>query len=435
MACLTTTHGTNQLDFAPRRFAFAGRRGLRVRTVRQFFFAALFSSASLVHAADGGDAGIRFLEDRVLRDADDFIAWNQLAERYHAQLRRTGDDGFIARELHAAEMSLKAMPAAQNPGGLTALAQARLTSHRFVEAHAAALELREILPGKTRPLELLADAATELGDYDEARKVCEELSKLEDSELSASPRLAKLAIIRGELDRAREWFEKGLARCAVIEPPQPEMAAWFQLQLGELAFKRGDWDEAEKRYASAGDGYSVADHVAELTAARGRTEDAIALYEKLAARVPRPEFFQALGDLNMIANRSDRAAMWFLRAEDAYLQSVKEGAVHFFHHLAGFYADSKEDGERAVEWARKDLGLRHSIHAHDSLAWAFYKNKQGTEALAECEKALATGTCDPHLLYHAGMIRMAAGDLAGGKSALQKAAATNPKFNTFHVHR
>ena len=407
--------------------------------MRLFAFAAIFAFIIVARAVDARDAGIRFLEDRVGSDADDFIAWNQLAERYHRQLRRTGDDRFIERELRAAEMSLKAIPAAQNPGGLTALVQARLTAHRFAEARAAAVELRELQPGKMRPLELLADVAIELGDYVEARKVCEELSKLEDAELSAAPRLARLAIIEGKLDRARELFQQGLARAIGLTPPEQEMVAWFHLQLGELAFKSGDWDSAERDYTEAGEGwpegYSVEDHLAELRGAQGRTEEAIALYEKLAARVPRPEFFQALGDLCALASKPEKAAEWQARAEAAYLQSVKDGAVHFYHHLAGFYADSKEDAPRAVEWARKDLALRQSIYAHDALAWALYKKGDGASAAAECAKALATGTRDPHLLYHAGMIRMAIGDIAGGKAAMQQAAAVNPKFNTFHVHR
>ncbi len=407
--------------------------------MRPFFFAAIFGVALIARAVDSGDGGIRFLENRVQRDPDDFTAWNQLAERYHQQLRRTGDDRCIEREQRAAEMSLREMSASQNAVGQAALAQARLTAHRFVEAHAAAAELRELLPGKLRPLELLADAATELGDYDEARKVCAEMAKLEDPQLSTAPRLAKLAIIEGKLDQARELFEQGLARCVVLDPSQPELVSWFHLQLGELAFKRGDWDAAGEHYTSASeawpDGYAVEDHVAELAAARGQTEEAVALYEKLAKRIPRPEFFQALGDLNFLLKQSDRAAMWFSRAEDAYLASVKSGAVHYFHHLAGFYADSKVDAARAVEWAQKDLTLRHSIQAHDAMAWAFYRAEQGSDAAAECAKALATGTRDPHLLYHAAMIRMATGDIAGGKAALQAAAEVNPKFNTFHVHR
>ena len=387
----------------------------------------------------GGDSGITFLENRVRRDPDDFIAWNQLAERYHRELRRTGDDSFIAREMQAAEKSLQAISAAQNPDGLAALAQAHLTAHRFKEARAAALQLREIPQAKIRSLELLADTAMELGDYGEARKACEELAKLEGAELSAAPRLAKLATIEGKLDQAREHWQKGLAYSVDRAATEPETVAWFHLQLGALAFKRGDWDSAEKHYADAGkawpEGYAVEDYVAELRGAQGRTAEAIALYEKLAARVPRPEFFQALGDLQVLAGETEKAAEWHARAEAAYLQSVRKGAVHFYHHLAGFYADSKADATQAVEWARKDLTLRSSIHAHDALAWALYKNGEAAEASTECAKALATGTRDPHLLYHAGMIRMAAGDIAGGKKAMLQAAEANPRFNSFHVHR
>jgi len=406
--------------------------------VRHLLFPAILLLAS-VSVSVGGDSGITFLENRVRRDPDDFIAWNQLAERYHRELRRTGDDSFIAREMQAAEKSLQAIPAAQNPDGLAALAQAHLTAHRFKEARAAALQLREIPQAIIRSLELLADTAMELGDYGEARKACEELAKLEGAELSAAPRLAKLAIIEGKLDQAREHWQKGLAYSVDRAATEPETVAWFHLQLGALAFKRGDWDSAEKHYADAGkawpEGYAVEDYVAELRGAQGRTAEAIALYEKLAARVPRPEFFQALGDLQVLAGETEKAADWHARAEAAYLQSVRKGAVHFYHHLAGFYADSKADATQAVEWARKDLTLRSSIHAHDALAWALYKNGEAAEASTECAKALATGTRDPHLLYHAGMIRMAAGDIAGGKKAMLQAAEANPRFNSFHVHR
>lgn len=422
-----------------RRFAFAGRRVFIFAAVRQVIFSAILALACISAAVGEGDSGILFLDNRVSRDPDDFIAWNQLTERYHRELRRTGDDHFIAREMQAAEKSLQAMPAEQNPDGLAALAQALLTAHRFKEAHAAALQLREMPHAKIRSLELLFDAEIELGDYGKAREACEELAKLEGTELSTAPRLAKIAIIEGKLVQAREYWQKGLALSVNRAATDPETVAWFHLQLGALAFKCGDWDSAEKHYANAGEAwpeaYAIQDYVAELRGAQGRTAEAIALYEKLAARVPRPEFFQALGDLQMLAGEAEKAAEWHVRAEAAYLQSVREGAVHFYHHLAGFYADSKEDATQAVEWARKDLTLRSSIHAHDALAWALYKNGEAAEASAECAKALATGTRDPHLLYHAGMIRMATGDIAGGKKAMQEAAEVNPQFNTFHVHR
>ena len=51
------------------------------------------------------------------------------------------------------------------------------------------------------------------------------------------------------------------------------------------------------------------------------------------------------------------------------------------------------------------------------------------------KKALALGTKDAHLLFHASMIATANGDLDGGKQFLQRAAKVNPHYNAFHVHR
>src|SRR4030095_16781293 len=149
-----------------------------------------------VRAEDGLQAAIRFFEDPVRRAPYDFIAWNQLADRYQRQLRRTGNDRFIRLMREAAEKSLEAVPAAQNPGGLAALSQAQLTAHRFAEARTSAAQLREIQPGKPRPLELLADALIELGDYNEAAKVCDRFEG-DDGLLSAAPRLARLDVRAG----------------------------------------------------------------------------------------------------------------------------------------------------------------------------------------------------------------------------------------------
>ena len=404
--------------------------------MRSLFICSILVFGCIASVAAASDAGIDFLENRVRLDPDDFLAWNQLAERYHRELRRPGDDKFIRLEIEAAAKSLKAMPAEQNPEGLAAHAQALLTAHRFNESHMMAEQLRVIQPGKIRPLELLVDTALELGDYKEAKKLLGELNLLDDTGFSAAARLAKLCIIEGKPDRAREQFEKGLTGSTGTEP---ENLAWFHLQLGELAFKNGEWDFAEKHYSVAGEiwpeGYSVIDHIAELRGAQGKTQEAIALYERLVAKIPRPEFCQALGDLYVLVAQPEKAADWHKKAETAYLKSVNEGAVHFYHHLAGFYSDSKEDAVQAVEWARKDIGLRQSIYAHDALAWALFKKGEVAEAAAECGKALGTGTRDPHLLYHASLIRMGSGDIAGGREAMQQATAVNPKFNTFHVHR
>ena len=50
-------------------------------------------------------------------------------------------------------------------------------------------------------------------------------------------------------------------------------------------------------------------------------------------------------------------------------------------------------------------------------------------ALAPAQQALALGTPDPRLLYHAGMIELAVGRAADGRAHLQAALQLNPAFD------
>src|SRR5206468_3995736 len=145
-----------------------------------------------------------------------------------------------------------------------------------------------------------------------------------------------------------------------------------------------------------------------LRAAQGRYAEALALYQKLPAR---PEVLQAIGDLYQFQNKPAEAKTWHDRADAAYLKSIEQGNAHYYHHLAGFYCDAQENPAEALRWARKDLEVRRSVYAYDSLAWALYKNGEFARAAEEMTRALTLGTKDAHLLFHGGMIYSRAGDL------------------------
>ena len=179
----------------------------------------------------------------------------------------------------------------------------------------------------------------------------------------------------------------------------------------------------------------VDEHVAELLGAERKFDRAIALYEAVLARLPRPELQQALGDLLRSMGREAQATPWHDRALAGYLESAERGEVHYYHHLAGFYADVRLDGAEAVKWARRDVDLRPSFFTQDALAWALYRDGQFADALDTVQTALASGANDTHLLFHAAMIHLAAGRTAEGKRLLDKVARLNPGFESFHVHR
>jgi len=410
------------------------RPAYRVRLIWILFFA-----LALVPRAQCADAALSFLENRVRNDPDDFVAQNQLAGRYLDLLRGTGNDAYLAKARCAAEASVACGVPELNNAGLAALARVQIASHQFASARDSARELRRLGPGKSFSFGILGDALLELGDYDEAAASFEQLAKAEPGSIDSETRLARLALIRGELDRARQHLSNALKSTKDLTPPMPEIVAWCCVQLGQFYFGRGDWANAEKQYHAAldvlPDYYAALDHIAELSAAQEKHADAISLYEKLIARLPRPEFCQALGDLYLFAGKTDQAKPWHDRALAGYLKFTKQEDARYLHHLAGFYCDSVENPGEALKWARKDLQIRHNVFAHDALAWALYSNGQFDDAAAEMEAALAEGTKDAHLLFHASMIFSANGDLVRGKEFLRRAAEINPRYNSFHEHR
>jgi len=215
--------------------------------------------------------------------------------------------------------------------------------------------------------------------------------------------------------------------------------AWVELQRGVLDLAHGRHDDAEAHYARAGRAYSgwwqVDEHRAELLAAQGDFESAAALYETIVAVVPRPELQQALGQLYVLMARPGRARSRFVQARAGYLDSVRRGGVHYFHHLADFYAEAMPDGAKAVDWARRDLALRENFATQAALAWALLRNGQATEAAGWMARALASGVPDAHLYAQASAVFAAAGHAAQAASCLDRARAINPHVGRFHIHR
>jgi Flp pilus assembly protein TadD len=82
-----------------------------------------------------------------------------------------------------------------------------------------------------------------------------------------------------------------------------------------------------------------------------------------------------------------------------------------------------------VRLAQDEMKVRPDIYTHEALAWALYRAGRIAEARAAAETSIALGTKDARLLYHAGAIRIAAGDRAGGEKLVREARALNPRFD------
>jgi tetratricopeptide (TPR) repeat protein len=381
----------------------------------------------------------QFLEDRVRKDPDDIISQNRLAEIYLQLLNENGAYEWLRRAAEAARRSLASVPAQQNATGLFVQARVEYESHHFAAARDRALGLIKIEPGKSRGFALLGDALLEYGDLDEAAAAYEKMREGKAAAVEIEARLGQLELARGGRDAARVHFDNAVAAARELSPTSPEITASCLVQAGELEFDSGKWEEAEKMYQAAlaerpGDAGALV-RLAELRAAQEKYDESISLFEKAISQKPRPEFWQALGDVFAAAGNTETARQWHARARESYLKNAAEGNAHYFHHLAGFFSDVEENGAEAVKWARQDLELRHSARAHDALAWALYRNGKFEAALESAKAALVSGIKDAHILVHAGMIFLAAGDSVRGKQLLAEAARVSPRHNSFHVHR
>jgi len=85
------------------------------------------------------ETAIRFLENRVKRDPDDFTALNKLSSFYLQRQRETGGLQYLELASRAARASLAAMPEKLNVSGLATLAQVEAAYHEFAASRDHAL--------------------------------------------------------------------------------------------------------------------------------------------------------------------------------------------------------------------------------------------------------------------------------------------------------
>jgi tetratricopeptide (TPR) repeat protein len=387
-----------------------------------------------------GLAGYRAELQRIEQDiadlsiADDPLAPpidpDRLTQYIYRLYQRASIVGDLA-QLVAVERAIEsAVRLLTHPGDLYLLkANVAFKLHRLGDVEPALLGI----PTAGRCMEsclLRADLDFQRGRYRDAEAGYTEAIEAERSWSG----LARLAYFRGKMGDLQGADR--LYREAEDELTAKEMRsyAWLEVQRGFLAFSRGAYPDARSNYDRAEGAYPgywlVDEYQAELLGAEGRHAEAIELFQWLVDANQRPDLLQAIAELYEIAEQPDAAGYWQDRALAGYLESVRRGEVHYYHHLTDYYADVAKDGAAAVTWARADLQLRENFATQSALAWALYRNAEFVEARAWIDRALASGVVDAHLLFRAAKI------YAGvcGRDFLERAKKLNPFVERFHLH-
>jgi tetratricopeptide (TPR) repeat protein len=206
--------------------------------------------------------------------------------------------------------------------------------------------------------------------------------------------------------------------------------------VGNLHLASGDIDAAnsaiDRAAAALPDDAMVLAAQARIASARSDDAKAEQLLRRAIELRPLPEYAAALGEL-LEADGRDAEAREQYALVRATQQLLAANGVDTDIELALFEADHG-DPQTAYEQALAAYARRPGVYGADTLAWAAYRGGRIDEAQRYTSEALRLGSADPSLLYHAGMIALAAGDFATAERHLERAlvgeAALPPSYAT-----
>jgi cytochrome c-type biogenesis protein CcmH/NrfG len=132
---------------------------------------------------------IAFYQARTIRDPRSARDFTQLAALYLQRARETADNADLERAETTARHSL-ALRRGRNDEAVGVLASSLMGQHRFAEAHDVALELLRADSTSVAARGMVAEAAMELGRYDEAARLFGMLASYQ-ADLGTAPRLAR----------------------------------------------------------------------------------------------------------------------------------------------------------------------------------------------------------------------------------------------------
>lgn len=346
--------------------------------------------------------------------------WILVGRHWVREARLASDPGFYVNVGACAAVALEL-----EPGFVPALELQGLVltnNHKFEEARKLAEEVLAQEPENVIALGSLSDALLELGRYDEAALAAQRQMSVRPG-MAAHARGSYIRWLKGDTRNA-----KLLIRDALVDRDSrdPEPAAWTFVEAATIYWHEADYSGADAVYAEAlkwVPGYPGAlVGRSRVAIARRQPRQAVEYLETAYRACPLPETAWLLGDAREMSG--DAAG-----AREAYDLVVQQGRRGDKLTLALFYATKNRDIDEALRLIEEERKARGGVYVDDAYAWALYRAGRIAEARAAGDRALRLGTKDARLLYHAGAIRMAAGDEAGGRKLVERALTLNPGFD------
>lgn len=362
---------------------------------------------------DEGDRQIARVQQEARRNQNRGHLLEQLGYRYVSRARSRNDAGDYVLALKTAECLATADP--NDPSALLLRGHALHQLHRFSEAERIARQL-VARRGLAFDFGLLGDALLEQGQVAPAADAYQKMMDLKPF-YQSYVRAAHLRWLRGDVNGAVALMHMAVAAAS---PRDPDSIAWAYTRLATYELQRG-------HLRSAGQALDAAlQHRSEYAPAlltRGRLllvgerrDEALDTLRRAAALNPLSEYQWALADALRLGGRHGEA--------DAVEERLtRDGGRTDPRTLALFLATRRSEPQRALGLARAEMKVRRDVFTIDSLAWALAAAGQHAEADALIARALAEGTQDGRLFFHAAFIAEASGRRADARQWLARADA------------
>lgn len=372
------------------------------------------------------DKDIAFFERRLAEDPESAADRSRLARLLLARARESGNVLDMERAELLALESLKARES-HNEGTYSILASARLAVHDFTGALTAAQRLVALNHESPTARALLGETLLEIGRYDEAATLFTSV-EAHTSLLPVASRLARWYELTGRLPQARNVARYAAKRSRTDGGLSREQIAWFHLRAGDMALKGGALREADSLYALGlsvlpGD-YRILAARARLAFLQGDWRGAIAAGEQSIAVQLDPGTLGVLADAWEASGDTSQSAS-YARAMTASALT-QPGAIHRGWGL--YLIDHGQRTDEVLRRVRNELRTRKDVYGHDLLAWTLHARGDQAGAWRAMQRALAQGTQDAQLAYHASEIARALGDTAEAIRQTQRMLAINPAY-------
>ncbi|MFN0204463.1 MAG: tetratricopeptide repeat protein [Bacteroidia bacterium] len=358
----------------------------------------------------------------------------KLVALYMNEARVTGASSYYPAALNLIQSVLSQPNVTQEDAFLGKSYQASilLSLHQFAQAKKVAEEAVKLNTYDAGIYGALVDANIELGNYEEAVKMCDKMLSVRP-DLRSYSRASYMRQIFGDNAGAIAAMKMAIQ----ANPSGLEATEWARVNLGDLYLNQGKLDTAKWIYEAAlhyRPGYAYAEMgLAKVAKAEKNYGEAINHTQKAIKSLGESSFVSFLAEMYELKGEKEKAqeikAEVLTLLEDAEEENEKETLAKHngFRELAMAKLDAAKMQD-ALEDAKKDLALRpNNIDANELVAWIYYKMGDKQNAKLHADNMLKTNTQNAITLHKAALIYAAAGEMVKANELKNKAENTNKK--------